>query len=309
MHHVLILGGGLTGLSAALELQRIGLAYTLIEVKPRLGGAIASERRGGFLFDGGPFLLERYADWPWLAELGLSEAVRHFAPYRDGELVTFEGGTQQLTDALAARLTGTVLTRMAASSVGELDNAFGVCLENGILKNASAVIVAVPARYAAHLLYDLAPEAALLLDDFRYDPVARVSLGYRKADLPAALPEADGTRLKFLQAFTLPGRVPEDGVYIRAGVRVEPGESEGDWIAAVRPLIGPAEPLAAWARYWPEADPLTGRLPEFGDTLRAIRAALPARVALCGSDYGARRVDEQMVAGQNAARQVAAALA
>ena len=98
-------------------------------------------------------------------------------------------------------------------------------------------------------------------------------------------------------------------MYVRAGVRVAPGESEGDWIAAVRPLIGPAEPLAVWAHYWPQADPLTGRLPEFGDTLRAIRAALPARVALCGSDYGARRVDEQMVAGQNAARQVAAALA
>jgi len=308
MSSVLILGGGLTGLSAALEVQRIGLPYTLIEVKPRLGGAIASERRDGFVFDGGPFLLERTENWPWLAELGLSEAVRHFAPYRDGELVCFEHGTQQLTDALAARLTGTVLTRMAASSVGVMDGAFGVCLENGILQAASGVIAAIPARYAAHLLYDLAPEAALLLDDFRYDPVARVSLGYRKAELPAALPEADGKRLKFLHVFTLPGRVPEGGAYVRAGVRVAPGENEADWIAAVRAVIGPAEPLAAWARYWPEADPLTSRLPEFDDTLRTLRAALPARVALCGSDYGARRVDEQIAAGQRAAQQVAASL-
>lgn len=308
MPHVLVLGGGLTGLSAALELQRIGLPYTLIEVKPRLGGAIASEKREGFAFDGGPFLLERYADWPWLAEHGLNDAVRHFAPYRDGELVYFEGGTQQLTDALVARLTGVVLTRMAASSIGPLDDTLGVCLENGVLRRADAVIVAIPARYAAHLLYDLAPEAAVLLDDFRYDPVARVSLGCRRADLPAALPEADGTRIKFLHAFTLPGRVPEGGVYVRAGVRVQPGESEAEWIEIVRSLIGRAEPVAAWARYWPEADPLTSRLPEFAGTLRAIRAVLPARVALCGSDYGARRVDEQMAAGQEAARQVAAAL-
>ncbi|MBL8144755.1 MAG: FAD-dependent oxidoreductase [Anaerolineae bacterium] len=309
MSHVLILGGGLTGLSAALELQALGLPYTLIEVKPRLGGAIASEQLGGFVFDGGPLLLERYDEWPWLDVLGLRDAVRHFAPYRDGELVWLEHGTQQLTDAMTARLTGTVLTRMAASSVGAMGDAFGVCLENGILKTASAVIAAVPARFAAHLLYDLAPEAALLLDDFRYDPVARVSLGYRKASMPAALPEAGGTRLKFLHAFTMPGRVPEDGVYVRAGVRVQPGESETDWIGAVCSLIGRAEPLAAWARYWPEADPLTSRLPEFDDALRAVRAALHARVTLCGSDYGARRVDEQMAAGQSAARQVAAALA
>ena len=308
MPHILVLGGGLTGLSAALELQKLGLPYTLIEVKPRPGGAIASRRQDGFVFDGGPLLLERYEAWPWLAELGLSDAVRHFAPYRDGELVWFERGTQQLTDALAGRLTRVILTRMAASSIGPLDGSLGVCLENGVLHRADAVIAAIPARYAAHLLYDLAPDAAILLDDFRYDPVARVSLGYRRADLTAALPEADGTRIKFLQALTMPERVPEGGVYVRAGVRVKPGESETDWIEAVRAVVGPAEPVSVWARYWPEADPLTSRLPEFSETLAAIRAGLPARVALCGSDYGARRMDEQMTAGREAARQVAAAL-
>lgn len=309
MPSVLILGGGLTGLSAALEVQALGLPYTLIEVKPRLGGAIATEARAGFVFDGGPFLLEQYGDWPWLDDLGLREAVRPFAPYRDGRMVCFSDGTQQLTDTLAARLTGVILTRMAASSVGAVGERFGVCLENGVLQTADAVIVAIPARYAAHLLYDLAPEAALLLDGFRYDPVARVSLGYRRSDLPESLPEPDGSRLKFVQAFTLPQRVPDGGVYVRVGVRVRPGESESDWIAAARAAIGPAEPLAVWARYWPEADPLTSRLPEFEESLRAIRAALPTRVALCGSDYGARRIDEQVAAGRAAARQVAASLA
>lgn len=307
MSHVLILGGGLTGLSAALEVQALGVPYTLIEVKPRLGGAIASERRAGFGFDGGPFLLEQYGDWPWLDELGLRDSLCTVGPYRDGRLVCFAEGTQQLSDALAARLTGVVLTRMAASSLGALGGGFGVCLENGVLQTADAVIVAMPARYAAHLLYDLAPDAALLLDEFRYDPVARVSLGYRRSELPDRRPEADGVRLKFLQAFTMPERVPDGGVMIRAGVRVEPGETEADWTAAVRAWVGPAEPLTAWARYWPEADPLTSRLPEFSETLAAIRAALPDRVALCGSDYGARRVDEQVAAGRAAAQQVTVA--
>ena len=308
MPHVFVLGGGLTGLSAALELQKMGLPYTLVEVKPRLGGAIATETHAGFVFDGGPFLLERYDRWPWLEDWAPAVTVRHFAHYRDGELVYVAGGTQRLTDALAARLTGTILTRMAASSIGTLDSQIGVCLENGILRTADAVIAAIPARYAAHLLYDLAPEAALLLDGFTYDPVARVSLGYSRADLPGELPEADGQRIKFLQAFTFADRVPQGGVYVRAGVRVQPGETEADWIAAARAVVGPAEPLAACARYWPEADPLTSRLPEYADVVATLRAALPARVAVCGSDYGARRPDEQVAAGQNAVHRVSAAL-
>lgn len=308
MPHVLILGGGLTGLAAALELQRFGLPYTLIEVKPRLGGAICTEERAGFVFDGGPLLFERSHPWPWLDELGLRGAVRSLGLCCAGELIYFTGGTQQLTDTIAAQLTGGILTRMAASSLGVMGGRFGVCLENGVLRVADGVIAALPARYAAHLLYGLAPEAALLLDDYRYDAVAQVSLGYRREDLRAALPEADGVRIKFLQALMMPERVPEGGVYMRAGVRVQPGEREADWIAAARAFIGPAEPIAAWARYWPEADPLTVHLPEFSEALRTIRAALPAHVALCGSDYNALRIDEQIAAGQQAAQQVAAAV-
>ncbi|HYO89310.1 MAG TPA: FAD-dependent oxidoreductase [Candidatus Limnocylindrales bacterium] len=310
MPEIIVLGGGLTGLAAALELQRLGLPYTLIEVKPRLGGAICSQTRAGFVFDGGRFLLERYDSWPWLDELGLKHAVRRLAPYRDGELVYFAGGTQQLTDAMAERVTGEVLVRMAASSLGEMGRGFGVCLENGVLRTADAVVVALPARYAAHLLYELVPEAALLLEDYRYDPVARVSLGYALEDVPADLPAPVDTRIKFIQRLTMPERVPEGGVMVRAGVRV--GDSPPDDAALaeiVRAQLGAHEPLAVWVRYWPEADPLTGRLPEFPGTLAAVRAALPLRVALAGSDYGAFRLDQQVAAGKAAAQQVAAALA
>jgi oxygen-dependent protoporphyrinogen oxidase len=306
---ILILGGGLTGLAAALELQRLGLHYTLIEVKPHLGGAICTETRAGFVFDGGPLLLERTDSWPWLDALGLGDAVRPFAPYRDGELVYVAGGTARLTDAMAARLTGEILTRMAASSLGRMGEGFGVCLENGVLRTADAVVVALPARYAAHLLYELEPQAALLLDDYRYDPVARVSLGYRRADVPERLPSPDPARFKFVQALTMPERVPEDGVYVRAGVRLDGVFDEAALIDEVRALVGAAEPLAAWARFWPEADPLTGRLPEFAESLAAIRALLPPRVALAGSDYGAFRLDQQVAAGRAAAGQIAAALA
>ena len=39
---VVIVGGGLAGLYAALQLERVGIAYVLLEAQPRLGGRILS---------------------------------------------------------------------------------------------------------------------------------------------------------------------------------------------------------------------------------------------------------------------------
>lgn len=58
---VVIAGGGITGLTAAYRLLRAGsdaagapIEVTLLEARPRLGGTIVTERRDGFVLDGGP---------------------------------------------------------------------------------------------------------------------------------------------------------------------------------------------------------------------------------------------------------------
>lgn len=51
---VAIVGGGITGLTAAFELQRQGVAVTLYEATDRVGGAIRSVRVNGFLAEFGP---------------------------------------------------------------------------------------------------------------------------------------------------------------------------------------------------------------------------------------------------------------
>lgn len=51
--HVLILGGGITGLNAAWQLQHSGVRYTLIEAAPRLGGMIQTATFDGFIAEGG----------------------------------------------------------------------------------------------------------------------------------------------------------------------------------------------------------------------------------------------------------------
>lgn len=49
-----IIGGGITGLTAGFYLQRAGIAVTLYEATERVGGAIRSLRRDGYLAEFGP---------------------------------------------------------------------------------------------------------------------------------------------------------------------------------------------------------------------------------------------------------------
>jgi len=54
MKPVAIIGGGITGLTAAFSLKQRGVPVRLIEGAPRVGGVIQSLRRGGYLAEFGP---------------------------------------------------------------------------------------------------------------------------------------------------------------------------------------------------------------------------------------------------------------
>jgi protoporphyrinogen oxidase len=183
MRDVVIIGGGLSGMAAAWELEKLGVDYTIIEVKNRLGGNIVSERKDGFVLDGGPFMMRYIGDWSFLDDLELQEAV-FTADQPTGEYVAFKDGTQVLVDALKKRITGPVMFRMAVSSLGRVDDRFGVCLENGLVLDAKALIVAAPARYAERMFYSLQPEIGERLLRYHYDHITRISLGYRSEDIP-----------------------------------------------------------------------------------------------------------------------------
>ncbi len=51
---VVIIGGGLTGLTSALQLKKRGLTVAILEKCDRTGGQIASHNEDGFLFESGP---------------------------------------------------------------------------------------------------------------------------------------------------------------------------------------------------------------------------------------------------------------
>lgn len=58
MASVAIIGGGISGLTAAYFLKKAGISFTLFEASPHLGGKIRSERLGGFLVEHGPNSLQ-----------------------------------------------------------------------------------------------------------------------------------------------------------------------------------------------------------------------------------------------------------
>ena len=91
MNRVAVIGGGISGLSAAWELSKGGAKVTLLESRPRLGGVIVTKRPRGWLLEGGPdsFLTTKPAAVELIREVGLGD---HIIPSRGGRVYILTGG-------------------------------------------------------------------------------------------------------------------------------------------------------------------------------------------------------------------------
>jgi len=72
-----VIGGGLAGITAAIALREVGAEVTLLEARPRLGGATCSFSRGGLMVDNGQHVFLRccVAYRGLLARLGMTGSV------------------------------------------------------------------------------------------------------------------------------------------------------------------------------------------------------------------------------------------
>lgn len=89
MVDVLVVGGGISGLAAAYELQRRGLSVRVLEAAPRPGGVIATERVDGWVVDGGPdsLLIQKPAGVALCRELGIADRLVSTLPPRTAYVV------------------------------------------------------------------------------------------------------------------------------------------------------------------------------------------------------------------------------
>ncbi|RWX71535.1 flavin monoamine oxidase family protein [Mesorhizobium sp. M2A.F.Ca.ET.039.01.1.1] len=84
---VVIVGAGFTGLCAALELNRAGIDFLVLEARDRVGGRVEAVRNGlGELIDsGGQFLCQ---DMPELMALAKARGKSFVETYIEGEFIT-----------------------------------------------------------------------------------------------------------------------------------------------------------------------------------------------------------------------------
>jgi oxygen-dependent protoporphyrinogen oxidase len=90
---VAIIGGGITGLSAAYTLQKLGTPWVLVDAAPFLGGVIRTETRDGFVLEGGPdsMLAQKPEGIALCRELGLGDRLVPTNP-EDRSVYVLRGG-------------------------------------------------------------------------------------------------------------------------------------------------------------------------------------------------------------------------
>ncbi|HAA12644.1 MAG TPA: hypothetical protein DCE41_13505 [Cytophagales bacterium] len=164
MNHVIILGGGLTGLSLAHLLREQGIDYMLLEARDRLGGRILTH-------PGKQTPLEMGATWhweyhthvrQWLQRVGLARfpqyqtGLARYEATRHQPTVSFEippqdpsyrivGGTQQLIDRLAAALPKeNIVLGAAVTQLTRAEDVWQVATQSGELYTGQQVVSTLP---------------------------------------------------------------------------------------------------------------------------------------------------------------------
>ncbi|MEM6528900.1 MAG: FAD-dependent oxidoreductase [Chloroflexota bacterium] len=310
MSDIIIVGGGVSGLAAAFELEKQGISYTLIEVKSRTGGHITTTQQNGFVMDGGTFAFARPDNWPLLDDLGLEDALFHMESPANRPLSAFRDGTQTLVDSLAARLTGRIIQRMAVTSLGitEDETGYNVCLENGLAMQAKGVIVAIPARYASRLFWTLQPDVATTLENYHYDEVTRVALGYTTENKPQKAPQSPPSVLfSALISTDHPSRVPQGGLLVQAAIRVPLSNTTPEKLVdSICTSMNWNQPDEILVREWGEADPLT--ITAAPPALLRINDLLPAGIQVAGGCYQFLPLPQRTESARATARKVLAAV-
>jgi protoporphyrinogen/coproporphyrinogen III oxidase len=118
MPGVVIIGGGISGLSAAYYLAKGGVPSTIIESRPRLGGVIQTEHIDGCTVEAGPdsFLSAKPAALELIRELGLANQVigsndfsRKTYVWKRGRLVPLPDGLMMMVPTKIMPLLATPL--------------------------------------------------------------------------------------------------------------------------------------------------------------------------------------------------------
>ena len=120
MPDTVIIGGGISGLAAAYYLAKGGVAATIVESRPRLGGVIETVHVDGCTIEAGPdsFLSAKPAALELITELGLADQVIGSNDHLRVTFVRRDGRLTPLPDGLMMMVPTKILPLLATSLVG-----------------------------------------------------------------------------------------------------------------------------------------------------------------------------------------------
>jgi protoporphyrinogen oxidase len=302
-------GGGLAGLSAAWDLQRAGTDVVVLHSERHPGGVIVTERRDGFVVEGGPdgFLAAEPDIQELARDLGLADQLvdqlakgstlwtgKRLEPLAEGraaELLgiqthgesdlargfrSFATGMAQVVEGLVARVGSRIQVSHGVAGLAPATRGWRVSVTGGSALEAEAVILAVPAWIAARMLAGAGVAAARALDEVAYYPSITVSLAYRADQVTAPL---DGTG--FVTAAQVSGAVRA----CTYAWRKYPGRAPAGH-ALLRAFLGPVDGDPAVTAHAELAEivgisgaPLWTRTFQWPRGLPRYRAAHPGHVA------------------------------
>lgn len=103
----MVIGGGVSGLAIANVLARQGRRVHLIEKSNRLGGAVQTVEREGFLCEAGPnsMLVKSEAVWDYLHQLGLQDRIVEANPVANKRFLVKDGKVVPLPMSLLGGVT------------------------------------------------------------------------------------------------------------------------------------------------------------------------------------------------------------
>jgi protoporphyrinogen/coproporphyrinogen III oxidase len=123
--HVVVVGGGITGLACALELGDAGIEVTVLDAADRLGGSIRTSEFGGLAIDeAADAFLARVPEGVALAQrVGLGDSL--VSPANAGAYVWSRGALRRLPSGLALGVPGEIwpVVRSGILSVGGMARA------------------------------------------------------------------------------------------------------------------------------------------------------------------------------------------
>lgn len=342
MTRVVVVGAGIAGLAAAWDLSQAGADVTVLESERRPGGVIVTERRDGFLVEGGPDgFLAAEPELPALAaELGIGTRVvaqqargsslwtgKEIEPLEEGRAAallgietrgasltsgfrSFAGGMVEPVAALAERLVNCLRFTQGVTGIAPVRAGWRVTVTGGSAHEVDGVVLALPAYAAGRWLEQIGVAHARALGEVVYAPSVTVSLAYRADQIGRPL-EGTGfvggmpVRACTYASSKFAGRAPDGHVLLRAFLAPadgDPGQLAHAELAVILKIRG--EPLWSRAFQWVRGLPRYRGHHTANVTAVRERLSRHAPLSIAGAGYDGAGVSACVRSGREAARVV-----